>query len=65
MADSPPKTGRRSFLLAACAAGAATVAAVGASRTSLQADARAEQTPGRRGYRLSEHTRKYYRTTLV
>ena len=57
--------GRRSFLLVACAAGAATVAAVGATRTSLPAGARAEQTPERTGYRLSEHARKYYRSTLV
>jgi hypothetical protein len=66
MSNSKTRTSRRNFLLAVGAGGAATVAAIGA-KTLPQAgqEATAKPAPQGSGYRVSEHIRKYYRTTLV
>lgn len=60
-------TSRRNFLLAACAAGAATVTAIGATTLPQQPWQPGEKEKNEReaGYKLSEHVRNYYRTTLV
>ena len=65
------KTGaRRGFLLgttAAAAAGAAAVAAarrLPASEPAQAASGSADQTANK-GYRLTEHVRRYYRTTMI
>jgi len=66
MSNSKTRTSRRNFLLAVGAGGAATVAAIGA-KTLPQAEqkATAKQAPQGASYRVSEHIRNYYRTTLV
>ena len=66
MSNSKTRTSRRNFLLAVGAGGAATVAAIGA-KTLPQVDqgATAKKAPQGSGYRVSEHIRTYYRTTLV
>ena len=59
------KRSRRNFLVAVGAGSAATVAAVAAKTVEPSA---AESTrTGRKssGYQVTEHIRKYYRTTLV
>ena len=66
MRSFEPRTSRRNFLLAACAAGAATVAAIGATTLPQQlAQPGEKKNEGEAGYKLSEHVRNYYRTTLV
>jgi hypothetical protein len=65
MENSKTKRSRRTFLLAVGAGGAATVAAIGAKTLPRTAEARAKPEPEGKGYRLSEHIRSYYRTTLV
>jgi len=54
---------RRSFLLAASAAAPATAAVLGIKTIAPRAVAKAARE--RSGTGLSEHARKYYRTTLV
>jgi anaerobic selenocysteine-containing dehydrogenase len=59
------KPSRRNFLIAAGATGAAAVAAIGA-KTVRQPAATSQKDGGKRsGYKLTEHIRNYYRTTLV
>jgi nitrous oxide reductase len=59
------KPSRRNFLIAAGATGAAAVAAIGA-KAMPQPTATAQKEGGKRsGYKLTEHIRNYYRTTLV
>jgi nitrous oxide reductase len=56
---------RRNFLIAAGATGAAAVAAIGAKAVP-QPVATAQKEGGKSsGYKLTEHIRNYYRTTLV
>ena len=56
---------RRNFLIAAGATGAAAVAAIGA-KAMPQPTVTAQKEGGKRsGYKLTEHIRNYYRTTLV
>ena len=58
------KLSRRSFLFAVGAGGAtATAALVG--RDAAQSSGGAGATGESKGYRLTEHVRKYYRTTKV
>ncbi len=66
MSNSRTRTSRRNFLLAVGAGGAATVAAIGAKTLpqAEQATAKKKEPQGS-GYRVSEHIRNYYRTTLV
>ena len=66
MTERTKSLSRRSFLLAVGAGGAATAVAIVAknppSPTPSQSGKGKRAT---RGYELSEHIRKYYRTTLV
>ena len=66
MSNSKTRTSRRNFLLAVGAGGAATIAAIGA-KTLPQGEQEAgkKKAPQGSGYRVSEHIRNYYRTTLV
>jgi hypothetical protein len=65
MENSKSKRSRRTFLLAVGAGGAATVAAIAAKTVPEQPQTNAKQAPEGEGYKLSEHVRSYYRTTLV
>jgi len=65
MANSRTRTSRRQFLLAVGAGGAATVAAIGAKTLPQKQQAGAKKDRTGAGYQLSEHIRRYYRTTLV
>lgn len=60
------KRSRRNFLVAVGAGSAATVAAVAAKTVAPVTDAvsRTAETKSA-GYTVTEHIRKYYRTTLV
>jgi hypothetical protein len=65
MTTSKPKLGRRNFLLAVGAGGAATAAAIVAKTGSSTETTAAEAQPATRGYKVSAHIRNYYRTTKV
>ena len=70
MAETKSKLGRRNFLLAVGASGAAAAAAVVApvvSQGPLQSQAPASGNGKRstKGYAVSEHINNYYRTTKV
>lgn len=58
------KIARRTFFAALGGAAAAGVAAKIAARTELPV-AQAPAEPEGKGYRLSEHIKKYYRTTTI
>ena len=60
-----PKLSRRKFMLAVGAGGAAGVAAVATKGLKPETPATQSAQKKRKGYELSEHVRKYYRTTLV
>ncbi len=65
--DQRTKLGRRNFLLVA-GAGSAGVAATLIATKAGQSDQASEAAPGQaqpKGYRLSEHIAKYYKTTLI
>jgi hypothetical protein len=65
METSSKKSGRRHFLIAVGAGSGAAIAAV-AAKTVPQKEASAAKTEERgSGYQLTEHVRKYYRSTLV
>jgi hypothetical protein len=65
METSSKKSGRRNFLIAVGAGSGAAIAAV-AAKTVPQKEASAAKTEERgSGYQLTEHVRKYYRSTLV
>jgi anaerobic selenocysteine-containing dehydrogenase len=59
------KPSRRNFLIAAGATGAAAVAAIGAKSVPQPAATQHKEGDKRSGYKLTEHVRNYYRTTLV
>jgi hypothetical protein len=59
------KRSRRSFLVAVGAGSAATVAAVAAKTVQTVAPKAADNDRKSAGYQVTEHVRKYYRTTLV
>jgi nitrous oxide reductase len=67
-AKQPKRSSRRGFLLGAGAAGvagaAATVGAAAAPAAVAQDPAPAAE-DAKRGYQLSEHVRRYYRTTRI
>ncbi len=68
-APGPAKPARRGFMLGAAAAGAAGAAAVALKTDPLPAEAAAPEAPPAPerggGYRLSEHVKHYYKTTLI
>jgi len=60
------KRSRRNFLVAVGAGSAATVAVVAAKTVGQPVAAVASKAdPKSTGYQVTEHVRKYYRTTLV
>ncbi|TWO72192.1 twin-arginine translocation signal domain-containing protein [Caenimonas sedimenti] len=65
----PAKASRRGFMIGAAVAGATTATVVGITATPSESEtaAAATQPPPERGggYRLSEHVKQYYKTTLV
>ena len=68
MSDSQTKPSRRGFMLGAAVASAATAAVVTLPRQPADAPL-TEAAPAKPekggGYRLSDHVKKYYKTTLV
>lgn len=69
MSDSKPKPSRRGFMLGAAVAGAATAAVVALPKVEDQGEPTAEKNPAPPanggGYRLTEHVKQYYKTTLI
>jgi precorrin-6B methylase 2 len=65
MENSSKKSGRRNFLIAVGAGSGAAIAAVAAKTVPQKEAVAAKQDERRSGYALSEHIRKYYRSTLV
>lgn len=69
MKDKQPRVARRTFLAGTgvvAAAGAAAALTARGPAMLTQAAAIPDVTPGDgEGYRVTEHIRKYYRTTLV
>ena len=68
MSESQARPRRRGFMLGAAAATAATAAVVTLPRQPADPSATSEEPPKPErggGYRLSDHVRQYYRTTLV
>jgi hypothetical protein len=65
MENASRKSGRRTFLIAVGAGGGAAIAAVAAKTVPQKEAAAAKRDEKRSGYELSEHIRKYYRSTLV
>jgi hypothetical protein len=67
--QTKPSSRRRGFLLGAAAAGAATVAVVTLPKTEGSAPLATEQAPpapaNGGGYRLTEHVKRYYKTTQI
>jgi precorrin-6B methylase 2 len=65
MENSRKKPGRRNFLIAVGAGSGAAIAAVAAKTVPQKEASAAKKDEERSGYQLSEHIRKYYRSTLV
>ena len=66
MADGKTKLGRRNFLLAVGAGGAATAIAVVATKPpQARGSISGHGKRSTRGYNVSEHINNYYRTTKV
>lgn len=69
MSESQPKASRRGFLWGAAAAGAATAAVVTLPKTDTpgtQASGQPPKAPEKGGgYHVTEHVKRYYRSTLV
>lgn len=63
MKDAQPKISRRRFLFAAGAGSAATAAALIPKTETQPAATSSSTTEPQSGYQLTEHVRKYYRTT--
>jgi hypothetical protein len=63
------KPSRRGFMLGAAVAGATAATVVGITQTPAAEEASAAQVPPPPerggGYRLSEHVKQYYKTTLI
>src|SRR5215813_4124099 len=65
MKGQASKLSRRNFLLAVGAGGAATAAAVVASKSPQTQPKKAEAVGSSRGYHVTEHIRKYYNTAKI
>ena len=69
MQESQPKPSRRGFVFGAATAGAAAAAVVALPRVQQVAEVpvtELKEPPARGGgYQLTEHVKRYYRTTLV
>ena len=63
MGKSGVSSSRRGFLITVGSGGVAAAAAVASAVTrETKADNKTSSAPARRGYQLSEHIKKYYRT---
>ena len=66
MTEKKAKLSRRNFLLAVGAGGAATAAAIVATKSpNPSATQTGKDKRATRGYQVSEHVNNYYRTTKV
>jgi len=66
MTEKKAKLSRRHFLLAVGAGGAATAAAIVATKTPNSSETQTSKDKrATRGYQASEHVNNYYRTTKV
>jgi hypothetical protein len=69
MSESQTKPSRRGFIMGAAVAGAATAAVVTLPKTDTPEAPAADQNPpapqNGGGYRVTEHVKRYYKTTLV
>ena len=69
MSDSQAKPSRRGFMMGAAVAGAATAAVVTIPKSHLTPAPVAEVDPPKPeaggGYRVTEHVKRYYKSTLV
>ena len=69
MSDSQAKPSRRGFMLGAAVAGAATAAVVTLPKSPAPQAPVAEETPPKPenggGYRVSEHVKRYYKSTRI
>ena len=65
MSDRTQRLSRRNFLLTVGVGGAATAAAVVATKSSPSASTQGKDKRATRGYHASEHVNNYYRTTKV
>ena len=69
MSESQAKPSRRGFMMGAAIAGAATAAVVTLPKTDTpEAPAAGKNPPAPEkggGYRVTEHVKRYYKTTLV
>jgi cobalamin biosynthesis protein CbiD len=69
MSESRNQSSRRGFMLGAAAAGAATAAVTTLPKPPVAETPVAQEVPvppaNGGGYRVSEHVKRYYRTTLV
>ena len=64
MAGSGVSSSRRGFLITVGSGGvAAAAAAVSAVTSQSKADEKSDTQEASRGYKVSEHVKKYYRTT--
>lgn len=69
MSESQSKPSRRGFMLGAAVAGAATAAVVSLPKSTAPEPTPVTETPpppsNGGGYHVSEHVKRYYKTTLV
>ena len=65
MTEKKAKLSRRNFLLTVGAGGAATAAAIVATKESAKATTSGTGKRETRGYHATEHVNNYYRTTKV
>jgi shikimate 5-dehydrogenase len=65
MTERTKRLSRRNFLLAVGAGGAATAAAIVATKSAPVQPTNKQDKRATRGYQASEHVGRYYRTTKV
>ena len=69
MSDSQAKPSRRGFMLGAAVAGAATAAVVTLPKSPVPEATASEEAPPKPenggGYRVTDHVKRYYKSTLV
>jgi shikimate 5-dehydrogenase len=65
MSERTKRLSRRNFLLTVGAGGAATAAAIVATKSGSDSAVKEKDKRATRGYHASEHVNNYYRTTKV
>ena len=65
MSERSKRLSRRNFLVTLGAGGAATAAAVVATKSATQSTPASNDKRATRGYHATEHVNNYYRTTKV